>query len=847
MTVAAKSPTISYQEDGSTLAFPVPWYFLSPGDLVVKRTTAAGTVTTLVLFTDYNVSGGTAAAGDNGGTVTLVATVAGSTLAISRNTARVQPIHYATNDSFPSATAEVGLDRDMLIEQEQDNAIANINNIGVGHADTADYATNSGHATNADQATNATNAGTAGSAGKWTTPRNLSFTGDVAGTLGGLDGSADASAALTLTVDRVRISDTYTIATPAGVNKWPRLNGAGVLDSSLISMPSALHYKGTIDPTQPPPANPQLGDLWICANAGTVNAGYGPPAGGQAAKAGDWLAYNAYGQWQFIPPGAVQEAPEDGHFYGRVNGFWQSGGSMAGALAINMAVQPATCLLQVNGNASLMSPTPNLGFNGYINQAGNGWIAPNAGSSGVISFNATDGQLKFWTTPIPTTANYQPITPIFAGCFGPDGGFNVGTQGGDYTTNWAGVFRRNQDASTQLGLINGNATANASAQIRMITGTANSYWNLLLADNAGAPYAVDNLGPVVQYRAWDMGGAERMRLTAGGALGVGFVPFNASSSFLQTAGDITIAGTGANPQCTLMFNVVYASGWVATHAGACGAIKMDGSGGALSFQLSSANVAAGAASAVREVAHILQNGDFYALFNLNVANYIYASKVHAIAAVDGASFDARDQAGNPKNSLLRFTNNDGSAVYGTLGYAGGGNLTLTNSVGPVVLSASTSIVTTSNVTNQADIFQPNIPASAASANLVAASGNNWQRLHSTSSRRYKTNIVDLPGTIADNLLKLRPVAFTSLCEADDPEVLHYGFVAEEIAEIDPRLVQFGYDGPARKDELMVPTGLEYNELIALLTATAQRQAQEIQSLRGRLTKLEQRKSDRKAK
>ncbi|HEY1430825.1 MAG TPA: tail fiber domain-containing protein, partial [Stellaceae bacterium] len=189
----------------------------------------------------------------------------------------------------------------------------------------------------------------------------------------------------------------------------------------------------------------------------------------------------------------------------------------------------------------------------------------------------------------------------------------------------------------------------------------------------------------------------------------------------------------------------------------------------------------------------------------------------------------------------------GSAVYGTLGYAGGGNLTLTNSVGPVVLSASTSIVTTSNVTNQADIFQPSMPASAASANMVAASGNNWQRLHSTSSGRYKANVRDLPDEIADRLLALRPVAFTSLCEADDPEALHYGFIAEEIAEIDPRLVQFGYDGPARKDEPMVPTGLEYNELIALLTATAQRQAEEIQALHGRLAKLEKRQRQRKAK
>jgi hypothetical protein len=282
-----------------------------------------------------------------------------------------------------------------------------------------------------------------------------------------------------------------------------------------------------------------------------------------------------------------------------------------------------------------------------------------------------------------------------------------------------------------------------------------------------------------------------------------------------------------------MFNVVYASGWVATRAGACGAIKMDGSGGALSFLLSPANVAAGAASAVREVGHFSANGDLTALFNLNVANYIYSSKVHAVAAVDGVSFDARDQAGDPHNTLLRFTNNADSAVYATLGFSGNNTFTLNNALADLIINCAGWIYLEKNVQYNADVFQAAMPASAASANMVAASGNAWQRLHSTSSRRYKTNIVDLPGAIADNLLKLRPVAFTSLCQADDPNAWHYGFVAEEIAEIDNRLVQYGYDGPARKGEPMLPTGLEYNELIALLTATAQRQAATIAGLEAR--------------
>ena len=57
----------------------------------------------------------------------------------------------------------------------------------------------------------------------------------------------------------------------------------------------------------------------------------------------------------------------------------------------------------------------------------------------------------------------------------------------------------------------------------------------------------------------------------------------------------------------------------------------------------------------------------------------------------------------------------------------------------------------------------------------------------TSSGKYKTQVEDLEDEYADKILKLRPTWYRSLCERDNPKHSTYGFIAEEVAEIDPRL------------------------------------------------------------
>ena len=96
---------------------------------------------------------------------------------------------------------------------------------------------------------------------------------------------------------------------------------------------------------------------------------------------------------------------------------------------------------------------------------------------------------------------------------------------------------------------------------------------------------------------------------------------------------------------------------------------------------------------------------------------------------------------------------------------------------------------------------------------------------------------------ADAILELRPVWYRSL-SADDPDTWSYwGFIAEEVAEIDPRLVtftvpadyerQYDEDGePINPDveDLTEPDGVQYDRLVPHLVNLLSRQRDQIADL-----------------
>jgi len=141
--------------------------------------------------------------------------------------------------------------------------------------------------------------------------------------------------------------------------------------------------------------------------------------------------------------------------------------------------------------------------------------------------------------------------------------------------------------------------------------------------------------------------------------------------------------------------------------------------------------------------------------------------------------------------------------------------------------------------------------SGSSANVGISSSGRFYR--STSSGKYKTNVETIQDSYADALLECRPVWYRSLCADDNPEHGYWGFIAEEVAEIDPRLVfwktaEITQDENGSNVETVCdpePEGVAYDRFVPHLLNLIKRQQTAIEtletqnaSLEARLTALE---------
>lgn len=150
-------------------------------------------------------------------------------------------------------------------------------------------------------------------------------------------------------------------------------------------------------------------------------------------------------------------------------------------------------------------------------------------------------------------------------------------------------------------------------------------------------------------------------------------------------------------------------------------------------------------------------------------------------------------------------------------------------------------------------------ASAANAFLNNASSPANQLLRSTSSLRYKEDVTDLTPEMSSRVLKLRPVRYRSKAEADRKDWTFYGFIAEEVAEIEPRLVHYireelepitverqtgtTEDGtpiittevvPQYSDKLL-PDGVMYDRVVVLLLHCVQGLSARLEALEAKLS------------
>jgi hypothetical protein len=120
-------------------------------------------------------------------------------------------------------------------------------------------------------------------------------------------------------------------------------------------------------------------------------------------------------------------------------------------------------------------------------------------------------------------------------------------------------------------------------------------------------------------------------------------------------------------------------------------------------------------------------------------------------------------------------------------------------------------------------------ANAANVNISTAG----EFFRSTSSIKYKKDVETIGETYSEALLQCRPVWYRSTSKGDNPEWGYWGFIAEEVAEIDPRLCFFKEE----EDGTLEPEGVQYDRFVPHLLNLIKRQGEAIAELQAEIAAL----------
>ena len=178
----------------------------------------------------------------------------------------------------------------------------------------------------------------------------------------------------------------------------------------------------------------------------------------------------------------------------------------------------------------------------------------------------------------------------------------------------------------------------------------------------------------------------------------------------------------------------------------------------------------------------------------------------------GAGSLAVVDAGGNLGFLANGTTN--TQIWQTLSFNNEAHINTSGSTDILLQPNGSTAVT---IKNGGNIIIPGVysQTSANAANVVVDSSGNVMR--STSSLRYKTNVLDLSLEDAQKLLDITPITYKSLSTSDNPEDRHYGFVAEEVDLIDPMLVQYRDN----LDNTKTPDGVQYDRVVVGLLKLVQ--------------------------
>jgi hypothetical protein len=217
--------------------------------------------------------------------------------------------------------------------------------------------------------------------------------------------------------------------------------------------------------------------------------------------------------------------------------------------------------------------------------------------------------------------------------------------------------------------------------------------------------------------------------------------------------------------------------------------------------------------------------------NVDCANVVTA----ITSAAAGRGMLIRQPAGDGSNAILQFTNNGVTAQRASVA---------ANSSSQLILSSTNAFWNA--------IYNTTL---AGTANIQSSS--DFQLRRTTSSAKYKKNIESLDHDVADKVLELRPVWFRAKePNVDNKEEWSYvGLIAEEVAEVEPRLVfyktvepEVDKDGNLQTDEegkpkfevleTPIPESVQYDKITVYLLDVVKREKARSNDLEQRIIALE---------
>ena len=222
----------------------------------------------------------------------------------------------------------------------------------------------------------------------------------------------------------------------------------------------------------------------------------------------------------------------------------------------------------------------------------------------------------------------------------------------------------------------------------------------------------------------------------------------------------------------------------------------------------------------------------------------YTSKKQIVLSPNYGQVKIGDRVNTNSTALYLTSKSTGSSgiSFGSVNYPGYVNYDLNTN--ELILGASSLPKLVLSGTNNT-FTAPSVYAqtTASAANVFVNSSAILQR--STSSIKYKTNVETLEDSYADAILDCRPVWYKSLCKNDNSKWGWWGFIAEEVAEIDPRLVHWKTTEISyTKDGTLVetpcdlePESVAYDRFIPHLLNLIKRQGKAIATLQTEVANL----------